>query len=295
MKEDQASLTAFTVAQGFLYAAKQPQYQHLSCDGQTQIIEQILQDHEQGRKMLRQLESKLHLLGIKLKEKLLLPGVSLHYLLRKYHVEQLTRKSLENGVTQVIMLGAGFDTLCWRLHQDMPQVNFIEIDHPATQRVKMKALTKGTESGENLSFLPVDFSRQSLKSALEAFDDFDSDRQTLFICEGVLMYLSEQDVHLLFDSIRQLTSKGTEFIFSTLEPKDSPKNTVPGLLYFYLKSVGEPVIWDIDSSAMAQFVQQHQCRVHSLAGTEQFLSEYLKEGFDQNMHKGEYFVHCSFE
>ncbi|MBQ4836526.1 class I SAM-dependent methyltransferase [Pseudoalteromonas luteoviolacea] len=294
MKDNEASSTAFTVAQGLLFAAKTSKYSALVDEQVISVSRQILQGSEQGRHRLKQLESWWFCKLAKVRERLLLPGISLHYVLRKRHIEQLTLKALSEGVTQVVVLGAGFDSLCWRLQQTFVDVNFIEIDHPATQSQKVKALEEDSFDSSNMHFLAVDFGRQQLKTALSEFRGFCPEKRTLFICEGVLMYLNQQDVDTVFESIRALTGSGTQFIFSTLEPRESAKNTVPKLLYRHLEKLGEPVVWDIDSSQMQTYLQKHQCQLHSIAGGAELVEQQIKEQLNQKMYQGEYFVHCSF-
>jgi methyltransferase (TIGR00027 family) len=295
MKDNQASSTAFTVLQGILHIAKSSPFSYLIDDEVVSVGEQILQSSDEGRKRLKQLNSPLFALSVKLREWIILPGITLHYILRKRHVEALTRQAISEGATQVIMLGAGFDPLSWRLHKKHSEVNFIEIDHPATQKVKAQALDKGNDKGPNMHFLSVDFARQTLQDELSKMPQFDSSRPTLFICEGVLMYLDEKDVNLVFSSINNLTGKGTQFVYSTLEPIGSPKNTIPKLLYHHLKFIGEPVNWDIASEEMAQFLVQHNCQLKSLAGKKELLAQFVKDPDSVRLHSGEYFVHCQFD
>ncbi|WP_125561561.1 class I SAM-dependent methyltransferase [Pseudoalteromonas rubra] len=295
MKDNEASSTAFTVAQGLLFAAKNSPHGNLVDENVISVSRQILQGSQHGRHRLKQLDSWWFCKLSKLKERLLLPGISLHYVLRKRHIEQLTLNAISNGVTQVVVLGAGFDSLCWRLQKAYPEVNFIEIDHPSTQALKVKAFKKGIAQSQNIHFLAVDFAQQKLNTALAEFSAFNRERLTLFICEGVLMYLSEQDVNLLFDSIRILSGKDTQFVFSTLEPQESPKNTIPKLLYRHLEKLGEPIVWDIDSSQMPTYLQSHGCTLHSVAGSPELVAQQLTGGLKQKIHQGEYLVHCTFQ
>src|SRR5437773_12512753 len=78
----------------------------------------------------------------KLIERVTIPGILLHYILRKRCVAGLVRSALINGTTQVVIIGAGFDPLSFELHQDFPGARFWEIDHPATHRNTVRALPK---------------------------------------------------------------------------------------------------------------------------------------------------------
>ena len=61
-------------------------------------------------------------------EHLLLPGIILHYVLRKRYIEEATLSIIDKGeVTQVVILAAGFDSLACRSAKKFPWVNFIEV------------------------------------------------------------------------------------------------------------------------------------------------------------------------
>jgi methyltransferase (TIGR00027 family) len=83
----------------------------------------------------------------------------------------------------------------------------IEVDHPATQALKQQALNLagagGVDSARSLlpHYVALDLVQQDLASALAACAGFDASRYTLFIIEGVLMYLNEAKVGNL---LRQL-------------------------------------------------------------------------------------------
>ena len=62
----------------------------------------------------------------------MLPGQFEAFGHRKAFCERQVRDGISGGATQVLVLGAGYDTLSWRLAPEFPKVNFFEIDHPAT-------------------------------------------------------------------------------------------------------------------------------------------------------------------
>ncbi len=69
-------------------------------------------------------------------ERLTLPGIMQHYWLRKHWIEKHCRQAIAAGTKRVLVIGAGFDTLAYRLAGEFTQHEFVEIDHPATQSVK---------------------------------------------------------------------------------------------------------------------------------------------------------------
>src|SRR5256885_13823593 len=96
----------------------------------------------------------------KLIERITIRGILLHYILRKKCIAGLVRSALINGATQVVVIGAGFDPLSFELHQDFRGAQFWEIDHPATQRHKLRALAEIRV--ERLHFVAVDLSASPL-------------------------------------------------------------------------------------------------------------------------------------
>jgi O-methyltransferase involved in polyketide biosynthesis len=96
----------------------------------------------------------------KLIERITIPGLLLHYSLRKKCIRELVRSALANGVAQVVILSAGFDPLSSDLQGEFPTALFWEIDHPTTQRHKVHACS---EIGiERVHFVAVDLSAAGL-------------------------------------------------------------------------------------------------------------------------------------
>jgi methyltransferase (TIGR00027 family) len=150
-------------------------------------------------------------------ERATIPGLLLHFILRKRWIEDAVRGALGRGCRQVVVLGAGFDTLAARLAPEFPAVHFLEIDHPATQAVKRAALER-----QNLphlpSFVAADLARTSLGEALAA-SPYDRNSPSVFVVEGLLMYLTTEEVGTLFSAIGELQPHGSELVFTVMEPR----------------------------------------------------------------------------
>jgi O-methyltransferase involved in polyketide biosynthesis len=57
---------------------------------------------------------------------------------RKAFCERQAREGIGSGVSQVLVLGAGYDTRGWRLAPEFPDVNFFEIAPPSTAAPKAR-------------------------------------------------------------------------------------------------------------------------------------------------------------
>jgi len=214
-------------------------------------------------------------------ESVTIPGITLHYLLRKRYIEDTIREHLKNGIEQVIVLGGGFDTLAIRLHTEFPTVNFIELDHPGTQRVKIDALKGHIAVGENLDFIEADFTIYSLEEILLNKSRYDSRKNSLFLCEGVLMYLSELEVGKIFDFIHEKSGPKSIFLFTFMEKIiDQPINfhNRSTLVDFWMKLRKEPFVWGIERQELESFLHSIRFSLLSLGDADVFRDRYLFNG-----------------
>ncbi len=70
----------------------------------------------------------------------MMPGQFEAFVHRKAFCERQVREGIGAGASQVLVLGAGYDTIGWRLAPEFAGVEFFEIDHPATARLKAKGI-----------------------------------------------------------------------------------------------------------------------------------------------------------
>src|SRR5215469_15874296 len=147
-------------------------------------------------------------------ERISIPGIYLHYALRKLCIEQIAKEFLEAAqVEQVVVIAGGFDPLLVMLSQQYASTIFLELDHPATQQAKRLALAK-VGRAKNLTLIPIDLTKQSISEVLRD-SSFSSDKSTLFIAEGITMYLDKVEIKRFFKEIRSCTRNGnSHFLFT---------------------------------------------------------------------------------
>ena len=101
------------------------------------------------------------------------------------------------GVRQIVICGAGYDDRALRFRSD--GVRYFELDHPATQADKLRRLQtlagRGPGWQDDLSRMGVtlaaaDFRTDEVGAVLERCGH-DRDLPSLFICEGLLVYLDQ--------------------------------------------------------------------------------------------------------
>ena len=290
MKDNQASTTAYTVAHGILHTATAKGGRELVGESMLRSYEKLLMASREGRRRLDELQNPLKRLALPALEWLLMPGITLNYVLRKRFIEEQVRLAVANGVTQVINVGAGFDTLMWRLCRENEGLQCIEIDHPATSREKRTMIEKSDGMPENLSLCAADLSQASLEEALNATPGFDSARKTLYICEGVMMYLGQRDVIGIFESIKKISGSGSTLVFSALEPRGSHRNNIRPLLYTYLWLKSESYRWYIHEEDMDGFLEAREYKMDAVADSTYYEKQNGGLLNGRTLHKGEYVV-----
>ena len=115
------------------------------------------------------------------------------------------------GLKQLILLGAGFDSMALRIRSSLAGVRVFEVDHPATQAIKRKVMAKlGTP--ENLRFVPVDFERDDFVERLvEA--GFDRFHVSLVVWMGVSYYLTAEAMSRTLTHLSEASTAGTRLVF----------------------------------------------------------------------------------
>ena len=191
----------------------------------------------------------------KLVERITIPGILLHYALRKKCIRELVRSALTNGVPQVVILGAGFDPLSSELNREFPAAVFWEIDHPATQRHKVRACS---EIGiERVHFVAVDLAAAGLEREALIKSDFDPAKRTFWIAEGLLMYFPADVVSSLMKTLSTLSAPGSEFAFTFMEKQGDGRlrfDSQTKLVDSWLRRRGEPFLWGTTRSELANIV-----------------------------------------
>ncbi len=141
------------------------------------------------------------------------PGVRTAHLGRTCWIDEQLCDALKEGVTQVVILGAGFDCRAYRL-PGIERIRVFELDHPGTRTVKIKRLMHLINSiPDNITMVEVDFNRQDFALPLEN-SGFERVKPAFFLWEGVMHYLSKEAVDITLKSIASLSAPGSKLLFT---------------------------------------------------------------------------------
>jgi len=130
------------------------------------------------------------------------PGIYEYVLARTKLIDEVFIDALRNRFTQIVLLGAGFDTRALRFKSRNMGSKIFELDIRTTQQPKVEILNrKKIALPKELVFVPIDFNKESMSDAL-GNAGYATNQKSLFIWEGVTMYLTSDAVDRTLDFIR---------------------------------------------------------------------------------------------
>jgi methyltransferase (TIGR00027 family) len=170
--------------------------------------------------------------------------------------------AIQNGIRQVVILGAGFDTRAHRF-SELSGIKVYEVDHPATQAEKRARMASLPEPKAQVIYTAVDFERDSLSERL-AVSGHDGSAPTVWIWEGVVMYLADPAVNATLSAVRALSRPNSRLILQYHEPSTGKRlRLVRNVL---LGFAGEPQIGVRTRAHMQSLVQAAGFRVREDLG-----------------------------
>jgi len=143
-------------------------------------------------------------------------GVSTSVPLRTAAIDGVIRQAVTDGTNQLVLLGAGLDARAWRM-PELRDVAVFELDHPATQAYKRSRVAGLGAHSEDVRFASLDFERRSIADAL-GDAEFDETAKSVWVWEGVTMYLTRPAYEASLDSVKALTPKGSRIAFTYVPP-----------------------------------------------------------------------------
>jgi len=129
-------------------------------------------------------------------------------------IDDFVTDALSAGCTQLVLLGAGYDTRATRLPA-AAAVAVFEVDHPTTQQRKRDALD---DASGHVRYVPVDFETDSLPGALTAAG-LDRDRRSCVVWEGVFSYLTPAAIDRTLEALVQVSGPGSQILLTYVDAR----------------------------------------------------------------------------
>ena len=172
-------------------------------------------------------------------------------IVREQFVEDIIVAEAGRGLAQVVILGAGFDTRAYRIGvlKDIP---VFEVDHPVTQTQKRAAL-KRVAIPANVQFVSVDFETDDLGTQLRSAG-YREDVRTLFVWQGVSMYLTQSGIDRTLAFVAQHSAKGSAVVLDYFDAR-AMQGGEARVIRFFTGIMGEHVRFAIDQREIQTFLR----------------------------------------
>lgn len=219
-----------------------------------------------------------------------MPGTLGAILCRTRYIDDVLRRSLDDGIDQLVILGAGFDTRAYRI-AGMDQVRVFEVDLPGTRRLKQTRLERVLGAvPASVTLIGMDFHRQNLGDILRAAG-FREGRRTLFIWEGVTQYITAGAVDNALAFVSGVSGVGSAIAFTYVRRGIIDGTARPewlGSFLSFARSVGSPYLFGLDQTQVEQYLADRGLRLIDDVGAAEYQDLYLKPlGRELNVFDGE--------
>lgn len=249
MKQGRISQTALKVALGLITLSVKDDWSQRLPPDLVEITERLLLASGSpgyGPGLMRMSKQRWMIRVYQFQDRMM-PGQWEGFGHRKVFMNQQVEAAIEQGARQVLVLGAGFDTLCLRLAPKYPEVRFVEIDHPSTSVAKARGIEK-VGMPENMIQIAADLGERSLPKVLSEDSHWDASQRSVIVAEGLFQYLTDEEVRGLLTDAAVCTSPGSRIAFSHAIPGDRK------LLSALVRLISEPWKSEVRSEDLPSYV-----------------------------------------
>jgi methyltransferase (TIGR00027 family) len=191
-------------------------------------------------------------------------------------IDDHIKEAVRSGVSQVVLLGAGYDYRALRM-PELHDLHVVEMDHPATQVLKKKNVARLTGTlPENINYLETDLTREEL-SAAWGRSGLDGGKPAIVIWEGVAHYLGEAAVDRTIRTLSTVLAPGSLLAFTYIH-----SGLLDGSIHFKwaeraMKRVAgedEPWIWGMDPARMPAYLAERGFELKEDLGADDYRARY---------------------
>ena len=186
-------------------------------------------------------------------------------LCRAAYTEQALKTAVLTGTKQYIILGAGLDTFAFREPEFLSKHKVFEVDHPLTQADKRERIVRaGWAVPDDLTFVPVDFAKDSLTERLTAAG-FDPSVKSFFSWLGVTYYLSAESIEKTLAELSLICADGSTLVFDYPDENffDAPEKRVQNTIMM-AKAGDEPMQSAFSYGELEKLLERHGFLIYQL-------------------------------
>jgi methyltransferase (TIGR00027 family) len=212
-----------------------------------------------------------------------IPGGVGVVLARSRYIDECLRDCLDEGIRQLVILGAGYDSRAYRFSALKRDVKVFEVDHPSTQALKTRRLRRSLGwLPKHVSFVPVDLMREDLAARLVE-SGYSRTARTLFIWEGVSYYLSPEAVDRVLAFVAGNSAGGSSIVFDYFVQMSEDQARECGISRKRLeriaqsaKRAGEPVIFRMRPESVGDFLSGRGFQIRANVTAQDLKKLYFK-------------------
>lgn len=196
---------------------------------------------------------------------------------RTRYIDDGLRAALRDGVAQVLILGAGFDSRAYRV-AGIERTRVFEVDHPGTQAAKRERLARILgQLPAHVVFVAIDLNEQTLDTVLMAAG-FQTTVRTFVIWEGVTNYLTADAVDTTLRFLAGATPSGSRLLFTYIH-----RGILDGSVRFEgaqesivtVGRAGEPFTFGFDPAELPAYLTERGLALIEDVGAADYRSRYL--------------------
>jgi methyltransferase (TIGR00027 family) len=203
------------------------------------------------------------------------PGLWASLTCRKRYIADKLTESL-NDVDAVVILGAGFDTLAYRLARTT-RIPIFEVDQPINITRKATAVRRVLgELPDSVRLVPLNFEQDNVLSVL-AGHGYRPESRTFFVWEAVTQYLTADAVHATLEALRPVAS-GSRLVFTYVRRDFIDGVNLYGAESLYRRFRGRRQLWrfGLAPEEVATFLGEHGWRLAEQAGPDLIMQRYIE-------------------
>jgi methyltransferase (TIGR00027 family) len=203
------------------------------------------------------------------------PGLWANMTCRKRYIADKVTEALDS-VDAVVVLGAGLDTLAYRLARksDIP---IFEVDQPVNIQRKAAAVRRVLgKIPSSVRLVSLDFERDDVLTVL-AEHGYRTNYRTFFIWEAVTQYLTADAVDATLESLRPAAS-GSRLVFTYVRRDFIDGVNFYGAKQLYRRFRQRQQLWrfGLQPEEVAAFLDGHGWRLVEQLGPEDIVQRYIK-------------------
>jgi len=186
------------------------------------------------------------------------PGIGEFIVTRVRYIDDYLNEQIKEGIDQLVILGAGYDSRAYRFEQLRGKVRIFEVDHPTTQEAKKAKLVKIFGAvPDYVNYVPLDFEQEILDERLPQ-SGYEEGLRTLFIWEGVTEYLDAGSVDATLSFVSNKSGPGSSIIFDYIHKSLLDGTEKPGEVSIMRRNrfiSGEELTFGIEEGRIEEFLK----------------------------------------